>query len=610
MAVYEYKPNTKIDRRSFNKDKRDCIVADIKGKFNKWYDQLSSSRKDTLALLKEIFPCYKNTSGEVKKIPDVYEQFQTYSSAIYRATYQSYDGMFDIEGQDLASNNLASIYKASIVYDFNKINLKGTLDGVLMDWITKGEGAVYIHWDEEIEKVPEIVAEEIISEDGVVGYDYKKVNVPKVTSAHVDVKRMDPHNLYYDPSQRWNWDMCGKIYRDFVPIQYILANKSFNLTEEERKELIHLVKTSPDISDLSGDEQAKDIKVIGSTIEVLEYRGDYIIPDTNDIVRDVEIFVVGGKYLARMAESQYPKCPWIYGTYLERPDSGRGQSPLKSAYIIADVENKCMDLTLKAWELNVVPTFLAPKGAFVENTRLEPGKPLEYEITTLGGQPPQKLDFSSGMRGFDFQSFFKNKIEGATGITQYLLGSQDGSVRTASESTYIHAGASMRINHEAYKFSSRILLKMIETFNIFKKHYETEEYDVKVENGDNLEFAKVNQEVRNGKYTFIIGGNQSAIEREAEMQKLFTLLGSPVFQSLAQIMDQDTSLEFLKWIMNRANFKGTSQIFELSGIQRAITQAGKELGVQPNNMEGFTQDVRGAIPKAIPSIVDGLMQST
>lgn len=607
MAVYEYKPNTKIDRRSFSKDKRDSVVADIKSKFDKWYDQLTTSRKDTLAILKEIFPCYHNTSGEVKKIPDVYEQFQTYASAIYRATYQSYDGMFDIEGQDLKSNNLASIYKASIVYDFNKMNLKGTLDGVLYDWITKGEGAVYIHWDEEIEKVPEIVAEQVISEDGIVGYDYKRVNVPKVVSAHVDIKRMDPHNLYYDPSQRWNWDMCGKIYRDFVPIQYILANKSFNLTEVEKKELMYMVEKAQDITDLSSEEQAKDTKVIGNTVEVLEYRGDYVIPDTCEIVRDVEIFVVAGKYLARMAESQYPKCPWVYGTYLERPDTGRGQSPLKSAYIIADVENKCMDLTLKAWELNVVPTFLAPKGAFVENSQLEPGKPLEYETTTLGGQPPQKLDFSSGLRGFDFQTFFKNKIEGATGITQYLLGSQDGSVRTASESTYIHAGASMRINHEAYKFSSRILLKMIETFNVFKKFYEREEYEVRVENGDNLEFALVNQEVRDGNYTFIIGGNQSAIEREAEMQKLFTLLGSPVFQSLAQIMDQDTSLEFLKWIMNRANFKGTSQIFELAGIQRAISQTGKEMGVQPNNMESFKNDVRGAIPEAIPGIVNNLM---
>lgn len=607
MAVYEYKPNTKFDRRSFSKDKRDTIVNDINSKFQKWYPQLTQARKDTVALLKEIFPCYKNTSGEVKKIPDVYEQYQTYCAAIYRATYQSYDGMFDIEGQDLRSNNMASIYKSSIVYDFYKINLKGTLDGVLEDWTTKGEAALYVHWDEDIEKIPHIQSTPIVNEDGVVGYDYKKVMVPTVTSAHVDVKRMDPHNLYYDISQRWNWEMCGKIYRDFVPLQYILANKAFNLTDEEKKELVDMVKNAPDISDLSDDENADSIKIIGSTIEVLEYRGDYIVPDTHDIVRDVEIFVIAGKFLARMGESEYPKCPWVYGTYLGRPDTGRGQSPLKSAYIIADVENKCMDLSLKAWELNVIPTFLSPKGAFTEYIQMEPGKPIEYDNTTFGGQPPSKLDFSSGMRGFDFQDFFKRKIEGATGITQYLLGSQDGSVRTASESTYIHAGASMRINHEAYKFSSRIILPMIELFNLFKKNYETEEYQVKVENGDNLEYATVNQEVRNGNYTFIIGGNQSAVEREAEMNKLFTLLGSPVFQSLAQIMDPDTSMEFLKWIMNRANFKGTSQIFEIAGIQQAIRKTGEAMGVQPQNMEGFSSDMREAIPQALPAIAQQMM---
>lgn len=608
MAIYEYKPNTKFDGRSFNKTKRDAIVTDIKNKFGLWYPQLTQARKDTVALLKEIFPCYKNTDGEVKKIPDVYEQYQTYSSAMYRATYQSYDGMFDIEGQDLRSNNLSAIYKASLVYDFYKINLKGTLDGVLNDWVTKGEAAMYVHWDEDIEKVPEIQPQIIEGEDGIPAIDYKKVMVSKPTSAHVDVKRMDPHNLYYDISQRWNWQMCGKIYRDFVPLQYILANTSFNLRDEEKKELIQMVKDAPQISDLTQEEHAEDIKIVGSNIEVLEYRGDYIVPDTYEIVRDVEIFVIAGKYLGRMAESSYPKCPWVYATYLERPDTGRGQSPLKSAYIIADVENKCMDLTLKAWELNVIPTFLAPKGAFTEFIQLTPGKPVEYETTMLGGQAPSKLDFSSGLRGFDFQSFFKNKIEGATGITQYLLGSQDGSVRTASESTYIHAGASMRINHEAYKFSSRVILKMVELFNIFKKNYEQDVYEVKLLNGDEQTFAQVDEEVRSGNYTFIIGGNQSAVEREAEMQKLFALLGSPVFQSLAQLMDPSTALEFLKWVMNRANFKGTNQIFEMGGIQRAIQQTGEQMGVQPNNMPGFQADMRQQLMQSVPQIAQQLSQ--
>lgn len=608
MPIYEYKPNGKTDRRSLNKAKRDVIVGDILDKFNSWYDQLTEARKDTVALLKEIFPSYKNTAGEVKKIPDVYEQYQTYMSAIYRATYQSYDGMFDIEGQDLRSNDLSSVYKASLVYDFYKINLKGTLDGVLDDWTTKGESAAYVHWDQDIEKVPQIQGEAVLDSEGnIVDVNYKKTMASVVKPGHVDIKRMDPHNLYYDPSQRWNWDMCGKIYRSFVPLQYVLANTAFNLSKEERDELVDMVRNAPQVSDLSDEEKAQDIRVIGSTIEVLEYRGDYLVPETNELLRDMEIFVVAGKYLARMAESMYPVCPWIYGTYLARPDTGRGQSPLKSAYIIADVENKCMDLSLKAWELNVIPTFLAPKGAFAEFTEMVPGKPVEYEQTILGGQSPSKLDFSSGMRNFDFQSFFKNKIEGATGITQYLLGSQDGSVRTASESTYIHAGASMRINHEAYKFSSRIILKIIETFSVFKKYFETEEYDVRVDDDGTQEFKRVDQEVRNGNYTFIIGGNQSAIEKEAEVTKLFTLLGTPAFQSLAQLMDTDTALELLRWVLNRANFKGTNQIFEISGLSQAINQVGQAMGIQPNNIQDFNNDMKQEIRNNLPAIAQNMV---
>lgn len=603
MVTFYTKDNKK---KLLTKDRRSAIASDIDTKFKLWYSDLYISRLETLKLLRDLFPGYANEGMKLKKVPSTYEQAKTYESAIYRATYQNYDGIVDIEGQDLRSNNLAGIYKASLVYDYNNINLKATLDEILKDWITKGEGSAYISWKENIIQVPEKEVVQVYDE--VSGQTYEEVQTVMkdvTTFRGVDVKRIDPHNLYFDKSQKENWDACGKVYRAFVPIQTILANTSYNLTSQEIKELKELTKPNEDIGDYRNKVIDSGVKVIGSNIEVLEFYGDYMVPETLDVVRNAEIVIIAGKYVARMEQSKKPKCPIVYGSYLERPDTLRGQSPMKVPAILNDVENMCVDLMMKAWQLNVDPVFLAPKGSFPSYSRLVPGKPIEYDPTTLATSAPQKIDFSSGLRGFDFDKFFKEKIEGATGITQYLLGSQEGSVRTASESTYIHAGATMRVAREAYLFQSKIILPIVKLHALFKKIYDIEPRYVRMP--DNR-YAEVTDEVRNGNYTFLLGDSQTSVEREAETQKLFQLLSSPAFQSLAGIMDVQTASEFLKWLLNRMNFKETDQIFEIINLNQQMRNEGSNMGVKPENLEGFRQAMMDRTRAFVPLIAESLYE--
>ena len=611
MGIYLYNG---ADKKLLKKAKKEDICADLSKKFDLWYNDLEQSRQDTISLLRELYPNYNNNKRELKKVPDTYEQYKTYWSAIASSTYQNtFKGMFDIEGQDVRSNNMASMYKSSLIYDFNKMKLKETLDGMLNDWCVKGESACFVHWDEDIEKKPSIKENTIIdAETGKITTEVVKTSVYESKGGHVHIKMIDPHNLYYDKSQRYDWQMCGKIYRAFLPIQYILTNTDYGLTAEEKKEIRSLV--SDEIKDGSNDVQedktSKDQTTFGNNIEVWEYRGDYLTPDGVDYVKDAVIVVIARKYLAKIEESQYPKCPILYSTYMDRPDTLRGQSPLKMANILSDVENKCMDLQMKAWELNVVPTFLAPKGAFQATTKLVAGRPVEYDPSTLGAQPPQKLDFSSGMRGFDFQTFFKAKMEGATGMTQYMQGSQEGSVRTAEESSFIQAGSTMRKSTEVYMFSHKVILPMVQLYADFKKEMEQGmEKNVRhiTPDGQNV-FVKINDEVRNGDYTFLIDGAGTTVAREAELQQLFTLLGLPAFQSLLQVMDVPTALEFLKWIMNRGDFSGVDQVFEEIGTNSQISKIGTQAGIQPQNQTGFNQDMRGMIKQNIPNMAQQLLQ--
>ena len=202
MAVYLYKGS---DKKMLKKQKKDDICADLNTKFNLWYDDLDQSRRDALSILRELYPTYNNSKREIKKVPDLYEQYKTYWSAIATGTYQNnYRGMFDVEGQDLRSNNLASIYKSAIVADFGKINLKDTLNAMLDDWCIKGESAWFTHWDEDVSREQEVV--EVIQVDPITGEEelvIEKQMVDKTEGGYVHIKRIDPHNLYYDKSQRY-----------------------------------------------------------------------------------------------------------------------------------------------------------------------------------------------------------------------------------------------------------------------------------------------------------------------------------------------------------------------------------------------------------------------
>lgn len=610
MVSYYYKDNSK---KLLRKDKRDDICRDIQKKFEIYYKDLEPTRKDALHIMKAIYPGYAKHKHSHKHILDTYEQYKSYKSAIRNATYKNYDSLVDIEGQNNESNNLASTYKASLIYDYNNINLDVTLDDCQDDWDIKGEASAYVCWKQEIVQVPfvreepvfeEIVIDETTGETVEEIVDIRMVNdtMNVVEYEAVDIKRIDPFNLFYDKAMYQDWEHCFKMYRTFVPLQKILANQDYKLTKEEKDCLIEEVQKNTNISfeDLEKEQIDCETKFYSGMVEVLECDGDYLIPNTSDIIRRAEITIIAGKYIAQIGQSVKPKCPIVHGVYMRRPDTSRGQAPLKPAYILDKAENRCFDLQYRAWELNVNPVFLAPKGAFAPFTLLSPGKPLEYDPAIFGSQPPQKVDFSSGMRGFDFQQFFKQKMEGATGINQYIQGNPEGAVRTASESTYLYSGGNIRLSAEAGRFQSQFLRPLIKLHALYKKVYDTQDREVPM--GDNR-YAMVNEQVRTGNYIFLIGNNQTLVEREADIQKLFQLLSLPFFQSLATILDIRTASAFLKWLLNKINFKSTDQLFDLFNLSLTIEEGLEELGIPEDIRPQVKEQVEGFIGDNIPELV-------
>lgn len=586
MTTYFYKENKRV---TLTPEKREAICADIKGMLKCWYKDLDPSKKETADILKKLFP--DTSDSKIDKVPDLYEQHQTYMAALQRACYPDYGAIVDVEGLDLSSNALASTYKASLIYDWYNIDLLKEIDKANFDWSVKGEAAFYVQWKQEVyQKTTDVVNEYVDEATGEVVRETIKVREDVPVYECVDVKEIDPHSLYFDKSQVDDWDNCRKIYRDFVPLEQILANQNYNLTNDEKKALKELVRTNKEDKDNNPLTLKMDEKTVvyGNTVEVLEFEGTYTMPD-GETLRRMEATVIAGRFLSQFKESDKPQSPYVWDAYLRRPDTGRGQSPLLIPAVLNDVENMVMDLMMRCYLLVANPPFLTPKGMLAPNFKVEGGKPIEYDHYIAEGHVPQKLDFSGGFNGYNLLDFTRNKIENATGITQYMQGSQDGSVRTAAEASYIHSGASMRIAREAYKFSHRLLYPLVRKYALFKKVFDNRDLQVKTEDGI---YREVDEAVRSGRYKFIIGGSQSAIEREAETQKIFTILGLPAVQSLAQIMSPVDAAQFLVWALNRMNVQGTSQVVEMLDGNQQLRQIAQQMGISNENIPQFQQDVR------------------
>ena len=608
MRFYYYKDDNKKEIRKID---RDNICEDINNKAKCWSRDVEEVREDYDRVVREIYPSANEHKAEVKLIPDVYEQRQSLRANIFKSTYQNYDGMFDIEGLDPESHEMSAMLKSSLVYDCYKIDLQSTLDKILDDYMDKGEAAWFAHWTQKVEQKRYQSEQPILNQDGELdGIEYINRMVDEVVYEGADVDRIDPLNLFFDKSQKNHWQSCGKIYREFVPLSYVLSNKDYKLTRDEIADLKDMVQqaSKTTTNDYTEDYHNIDTKVIGSTVEVMEYYGDYIIPSNGDVARNVIIVVIAGKYLAKLEESLYPVCPIGYTCYNERPDSLRGQTPLKPALLLNELENKCMDLTMESWLLTTNPPMLAQKGFINQGIVYEPGGVIEYSIDELNdtNARPTPLNFSAGLRGFDFEDFFKRKMEGATGVSPYMQGTGGtGGVRTASESTYIYSGQTTRLSREAYLFSHNVIVPIIWAIFKLKKEYQTTDDVVPVVKDGIKDFYNITDQVRNGHYVFMIGNAQTSVERESAVMKLFQLLGSPAFQSIVQRPEFPAG-DFFIWVLNELNYRQINTLSNSLKIRQAIRQEANNRGIPEGQVGQYVNDMERGIQNTIPEFANML----
>ena len=161
----------------------------------------------------------------------------------------------------------------------------------------------------------------------------------------------------------------------------------------------------------------------------------------------------------------------------------------------------------------------------------------------------------------------------------------------------------MRLRNESALFS-RVIEELIRRYALYKKVFDTQDREVMVT--PNV-YSMVDKEVREGNYYFIIGGSNSVVSREAEIQKMVQMMSLPVVQTLAQQVQPTQAAEFLKWMMNRLNLQGTDQLEQLLGMGQQIADYGTSQGIQDKNIPEFQRDVMNYIGGNVNNIAEKMI---
>ena len=260
--------NLKKDKKSLDYTQEQFLLGNIIEKYDYYEDsrsaQLTDNRLVRYAIYDSSIPKINAWDSNIQ-LPDIYELAQTLKSHIVQNLYSHPDGMFDVEGTDYETQKFANKQKAMLVKTFESMKLEDEMEKIIDSVVETGEVTLFVGWETKsrrtrraislAEQIEKNIEENFVIEDKVI-YDNAKV------------KFINYEDFVFDKSEADNWDSCAKIYRTYLTLDEIKSNKSNNLLNEEKLEILKGVvakKSRKNINKLTTYERK---------IEVLEYWGD------------------------------------------------------------------------------------------------------------------------------------------------------------------------------------------------------------------------------------------------------------------------------------------------------------------------------------------------
>jgi len=499
----------------------EAIVKTISDKFVEWNRERSANLEMAQKLSDEIF--FKNEfipSGDKTqkwkskiKMCKTFMFYQTLKSYIWRNTYANVNSMFDVSGETHDSDNASNRQKAMLVDIMEKMNYQKICDQIIDNALIYGELISFTAWKRETEEYRRPIG---FFENDIQFDLIKQAKIAEAKNEgknfYVDEREIynnpcvypvNPADLVFDTSLCDDWDSCPKIYRVYKTPNDIINNELYQITKEQADEIRALVK--------NGNNSVKNNNDIvkGSTVEVLEYWGDFKLPDGN-VLRNRHVVVVARKYQVLNCKNDALINPFSYGAFVRDPETKRGISPLYSVLSLSQVQEDLFNRTCNLQALSENPPLLAPEGFFdEEELKLYPGKIIEYGDNLTPTAAFQQLQFNPQIFAQDI-TFLNDLMAEVSGIFPNMIGAvEESGTKTATEINTKTQGQITRLAMIVDTINQDLIIPNVEKIAKLCADFKSGVETIFISKDNKQEYIEVDDFIRQGDYKYTYSDSSS-----------------------------------------------------------------------------------------------------
>lgn len=497
--------------------------------------QLSDNRLIKYAIYNSDIP--KVNGWECKiQLPEIYELAQTLKSHIVQNLYSHPEGMFDVSGVDRKTQQFANKQKAMLVNTFEAMGIENEMEKIIDSVVETGEVTLFVGWETKTRRTRRALT---LQQQIDTGADNAFVIEDKIVYDNAKVRFINYEDFVFDKNGVDNWDTCSKIYRTYQTFDEIKSNKSNNMLNAEKLEILKGV--------MANNKYNRQNNLTDRKIEVLEFWGDIELPD-GELLKNKLIAIAGRRFIIRMEDNPFIINPFIHANIIECPSTGRGISPLRVALILNNISSTILNKQIDALALMINPPYLAPKGCFKGEQEVRPGKIIEYD-SALMPTAPTPLAFDKAMTGWDFLNYFKSTIESATGIFKNMSGNIQQFDRTATEINYSVNGQEARLNMILEAVNRKVIIPMVEKTAEIISNFKLGKENILVNDKGKILYLDIDDEVRNSTYIYRYGDRKATFERKAKLKELFEVIQS--FAKAPVVSERIDWLECFKFALEQ-----------------------------------------------------------
>ncbi len=550
--------------KELNQEGKDALAKQISDNFTKWDEDRTKQIDLARDIMEEVYLNQAKKSfgkgfewkSDVK-LNGLYNIKAAQMSQMWRELYSNNAQMFDVQGTNEQTEQMAKQQKAAIVDSLNKMEVGKQYDNAMHNWYDYGEFILKTDWEQRKKVVKRQnkslgwILQNItrnLTGAGYVAKEFKDVEIPYYENARVE--SISPAMFVFDhtkfkPRNKDCWDSLVKIYKRFETFETIKNNGVYKLNNEQLEELKSYVDGATD-EENKKEIELRDKDFYGGKIAVLYAQGDFRIQ--GKLYKNYIAEVVAGKYLARFEENPIFINPFIFCAVDYDPLTKRGISPLKCCKDMCLQEERLANLAFDIQTLTSNPPYWANEDLLDENNtdkdgniRLAPGKAIKLKNDYSGGMPQPYTISSGGIS--DLMTYLAQKISELSNTSSVNYGTIESQKRTATELSLADKGSTAQSGKIMDIINQDLTIPMIknvaELLAMFK---DGTDYVYAQEKGKNIEY-KITNEIRQAEYNYIYEDRNAISDRKNKVNELFQL-----FQAVAQSPELASMIEWRETI--------------------------------------------------------------